>query len=432
MRIQSKVVVGYDLGNDTSQISYSYLTDENIITLSSEQGSIPTQLCKRIGTNQWFFGNEAKRMAGNQDVINVDNLVEQALADNVIPIDGAVYDAKDLLVEFVKKSLDSMRADVSFDQIQLLVITVEDLNERTNQLLDHIVSELPIRKHITMYQSKEEAFFHYIIQNLAVSRNQVLLVDGTEKYLKILRLEMNQSVIPVVGFVEKIEYTFFPTVGTNSIKSDWQYDKKNLDEELLTIFKNLVEQYEISSIFLFGDFFVGEWCEKTLDYLIKPYQSLNKTMKRKVFIGNNLVSKGSCYFAKNIIKGNRLEEQYIFLGDNKLKSDISIQAIENGGIVKKKLLEAGCVWQEASCDIDFIMKENQEIQFLIELYRKREQRTVSMKLVGMPIRPPRTTRVKIKMRMISECLVDVKVEDLGFGTFYPSSRATWNRELTLE
>ncbi|MFI3200575.1 MAG: DUF5716 family protein [Eubacteriales bacterium] len=438
MRIQSKIVVGYHLGNYTSQISYSYLTEEETVTLPRERGSIPTQLCKRIGMNQWFFGGEAKRMAGNTDVITVSHLLEQALLGSVIQVDGNAYQAKDLLVVFIQKSMELIKMEASYEQIQLFVITVEELNEQMIRLLDEIVVKLPIRKHIIMYQGKEEAFFHYIIKDPTVCMNQVLLVDGTEKHLKIFRLEMDQNITPVVAFVEKTEYTFLETSDEGIGKSGLQYDSKKLDQELLILLKKLLEEHEISALFLFGDFFISQWCEDTLAYLKEPYRITqgkeigSSDRYRKVFIGNNLVSKGNCYFAKNMIKGNRVEEQYIFLGNDKLKSDISIQTMENGNVIIKKMLEAGSIWYEASCNIDFIMHQDLELRFFIEMYQLKEKRIVSMKLAGMPARPPRTTRIKVRMRMITESLVEIQVEDLGFGNLYPSSKLAWNEEIELE
>ena len=63
-----KIIIGYDLGNAFSQISYSYLSQDcEVETLSCVAGeehyNIPTVLCKRQGTGQWLFGREALRFA---------------------------------------------------------------------------------------------------------------------------------------------------------------------------------------------------------------------------------------------------------------------------------------------------------------------------------------------------------------------------------
>lgn len=57
-----KLIVGYDLDDEYSQISYC-MADGDVETLSSVAGTenynIPTVLCKREGVNQWFCGREA-------------------------------------------------------------------------------------------------------------------------------------------------------------------------------------------------------------------------------------------------------------------------------------------------------------------------------------------------------------------------------------
>ena len=75
------IIVVYDLGNQFCQISYYVQGTENIETVASVAGtenySIPTVLCKRSGVNQWFYGKEALRYAGEQDGVLVENLLDQ-------------------------------------------------------------------------------------------------------------------------------------------------------------------------------------------------------------------------------------------------------------------------------------------------------------------------------------------------------------------
>ena len=78
-----KVIVGYDLGNKYAQIScYVTGSEEEIRTLSSVAGSsvytIPLALSKRQGVNQWFYGSEAIRYAGEEEGILVENLLKLA------------------------------------------------------------------------------------------------------------------------------------------------------------------------------------------------------------------------------------------------------------------------------------------------------------------------------------------------------------------
>ena len=60
---QKGIVIGYDLCKQFAQISYCFLDDKNVETLSAFSGeekfNIPLCLRKRDGVNQWYFGREA-------------------------------------------------------------------------------------------------------------------------------------------------------------------------------------------------------------------------------------------------------------------------------------------------------------------------------------------------------------------------------------
>ena len=62
-RNNAKMVIGYDLGRQFSQVSYYAVGDADPCTVSpvagTEQYNIPTVLCKRVGVSQWYYGKEA-------------------------------------------------------------------------------------------------------------------------------------------------------------------------------------------------------------------------------------------------------------------------------------------------------------------------------------------------------------------------------------
>ena len=53
-----KLIVGYDLGGEYSQISFAVSEEGEAETFSQVAGAeiynIPTALCKKYGTNQWL------------------------------------------------------------------------------------------------------------------------------------------------------------------------------------------------------------------------------------------------------------------------------------------------------------------------------------------------------------------------------------------
>ena len=88
----SKYLLGFDLGNKTSQISYLSDKDEEIETLSvitgTKQYNIPTVLFKRMGVNQWYYGKEALKKKETEEGTFLEDLVEKAREGYPIMVEG--------------------------------------------------------------------------------------------------------------------------------------------------------------------------------------------------------------------------------------------------------------------------------------------------------------------------------------------------------
>ena len=69
---KGSVLAGYDLGERYSQISYCIFGQEDVDTVATvvgtKQYNIPTMLCKRKGTNLWFYGKDAVKNAEQEDM----------------------------------------------------------------------------------------------------------------------------------------------------------------------------------------------------------------------------------------------------------------------------------------------------------------------------------------------------------------------------
>ncbi len=427
MRTQSKVVVGYDLGNFTSQISYSYVSEDNPITLScvpdKQVYNIPTQLGKRLGVNQWFHGEEANRLAYQGEVVLVDNLLRCAIGNEVINIENVDYQAKDLLALFMKKSFELIKSVAAYEHIALLVITIDELNQTTIPLLEQITSDLPIRQQCIVYQTREDAFFHYTTHMpKSIWEQQVVLVDSSEQYVRIFRLEMQKNQSPIIAFVDKIQCDTFSLRKLPDIEGAEQVFYEKSDAELLWHLRKVIDYHQVTTVYFIGDVFVEEHFSQTLGYTCK---------KQRVFLGNNLFSKGACYLAKDMLMGTTLEDRHIFLGNDKLKSTIAVNAFAKGKEVLVPLLSAGTNWYEAETEVDFLMDEEQSMEILVSHITSEESFVVKMELDGMPKRPKRATRIRLRAQMLTEIMCRVEVSDLGFGEIFKQTGLSWTKEIEI-
>ncbi len=165
-----KLVVGYDLGEEYSQISYR-MGEDDVETLSSvageEQYNIPTVLCKRPGVNQWFYGKEALRCAQEDEGILVGNILQLALTGEPVQIEGITFDPTALLALFMKRSLGLLSQVSSPERITALMITCEKLDGRFIEVLNQAVDSMHLKTDKVYYQSHAESFYNYVIQQPA-------------------------------------------------------------------------------------------------------------------------------------------------------------------------------------------------------------------------------------------------------------------------
>lgn len=160
-------VLGYDLGDEVSQISYLASDADMPETLSvlagSELYNIPTTLCRRRDVNQWFFGREAERKIQTEDVIPVLHLVEAARKGDKLEIAGMEYDPVALLTLFVKRSLSLLSMEMSMEHIEAVMFTTARLDSRMVEVLSALTDGLDLKTKQVFYQSHEESMYYYML-----------------------------------------------------------------------------------------------------------------------------------------------------------------------------------------------------------------------------------------------------------------------------
>lgn len=121
--------------------------------------------------------------------------------------------------------------------------------------------------------------------------------------------------------------------------------------------------------------------------------------ERRVFLGNNLYSKGACYAARQRMTPGSVSEGYVFLGKDMLKANISLYVEKRGQDSCHPLLDAGTNWYDAKAEIDFLLEEENRFSLRITPLNGGEIRDVEIALTGLPQRPARTTRIHLQIDM---------------------------------
>ncbi|MDE5907256.1 MAG: hypothetical protein K2H52_00690 [Lachnospiraceae bacterium] len=422
-----KMAVGYDLGRRFAQISYCALEETEPETVSAvagtEQYNIPALLCKRRGVGQWYYGKEAIKFAKEEDGILIEDLITLAQRGEDVMVEGEAFDPAALLTLFVKRSLSLLSMRAPFNQIEAFMFTVEELTPRMVDVLEKVAAGLKLGDARICFQSHMESFYAYTLhQDKELWRNDVVIFEYHDM-LKSLCLECNTRTMPQVVFIEQADY---PEMGRRVWKED-EEEKKQQMEELDQLFLGIAQESLrdriVSTVFLLGDGFKENWAKESLKFLCR---------NRRAFQGNNLYSKGACYGMMERLNPSKEWKDYVYLGADKLKSNIGIRALRRGEDSYYAVLDAGTNWYEAAADFDLILESGNTVDFVITPLTGGNVTNRILTLEGLPERPKRTTRLNVHIEMTAVNQAAITIEDMGFGELFKSSGKAWTQTVMVQ
>lgn len=433
----NKYMVGFDLGDRDSQISFCSLNQPEAETVPAVAGTkrynIPTVLCKRTGVNQWLFGREALRIGEAKEGSLVENLFSGAITEKKTVIEEVEYDALTLLTLFVKKCFGLFTTVAPLDKIEVLMFTAAKSDERVIEVMKQVVDTLGFTAVKVLFQNHEESYYYYLLHQPPEFRMSGSVILDFEETLKVYLLEWNKRTTPVVSFAVEKEFPECRQPFWSEDEAEKEGQMRALDQRFLDIAVEIFQNRMIGSVFLVGSGFQEDWADRSLQYICRG---------RRVFKGNNLYSKGAAFGAYEKFCPTKEGKEHIFLGQEKLKTNIGLQVVREGKESYLALLDAGINWYEAVCEKEFYLETGDSFQMtltpLTNVFPEKEAagkypvRYEKIELSGLPERPEGVTRLHIALRMCDAGTLHIKTEDLGFGEIYPASGLVWERDIPLQ
>ncbi len=430
MEGNTRYVVGYDLNDNLTQISYYEIDNDSPTTLVSdgenERLGIPTLLCKRRKVSQWSFGTEARRLIQNEGGAEVGRLLSMAAGGKELVIEGEHFGGLDLLILFIRKSLGLLSVYVPLEQVEKFVFTVPVLNKDMINVLERVATVIPVDRDRILFQSYSESVYFYMIhQQQDLWETESVVFDHDGRMMTCYHLKMNHRTTPVVGMIDEYTFSDVKVPDAGSLEEEQAQNEElieAMDEELEGIVHDFLMTRSVRSVYLIGEGFEGEWCKKTLRFLC---------MGRRVFQGKNMYSKGACYYGMDKLRPTELNEKYIFLGKDKLQFNLGM----NIDIKDKEdyiaLADGGENWFDISTVVEFLLVRGSRIELLVTPLDGKEIRNITINLDGLPSRPEKTTRLRMKVSFLSGDTVKIFIEDMGFGELFPTSGRKWETEVKI-
>ena len=410
MERRENVYVGIDINDRYAMISYYKLNMDEPETVSTIAGSeyyqIPTLLAKRKALGQWYYGDDARKMAKTSEVLCVDNLLKRAVNGETIRIDDETYEAWQLLAMFLKKVMDLPQKLGGARSCDRLILSVERLSRANMEVFWKIAPLLGLLPEQFMVIDHKESFYYFALsQQESLWIHDVYLFENDGRNVHFYGLKRNTRTTPQVVSIKE------------SIKTPLEERK---DEEFLHILQKAFENQIITTVYLVGDGFEGGWMKDSLTYICRG---------RRAFMGNNLYSKGACY--AGFIRDHHEGWNCIYMGENEMKFNLSLKIRDRGELSFKTLISAGKNWFETKGECEVILSGSAEIDFWKQLPNSREAVIETLELTDLPSRPDRTTRLRITATPVSDEKIEVRIRDLGFGEIYRSTDKVWKYTMTM-
>lgn len=410
-------ILGMDLDDWSAQISFwlpGAQTPETISTGDGEEDRIPAVLCRRTERDVWTYGKEALETARRGGGVLADRLLSRALAGEQLEIGGEWFEAAALLALFIKRSLSLLGGAMRPEKADFFMFTLERVDRQALEMVERIALLLSLPPERVSCQSRAESFFFYnISQPEELWRHSCLICDFGGERLKTLLLEVNRHTRPATVTVAQEEHP----------ELERQDDREEMDEAFLSIFRSVSDGRIIDTVYLIGDGFAGEWYPKTLAVMCR---------NRRVFQGNNLYSKGACYGGKAKRPGGGVSgREYVYLGSDMLRVNVGLLTEKRGKETCLSLLDAGMNWFDARGECEFLLDADHTFTLRLTPVSGKKLREVVVTLSGVPERPPFATRIFLAASCPDAETVRLRMEDRGFGGFFPSSGLAWEESLPL-
>ncbi len=410
MPMTDPFVVGLELNEkDVRVCVYDTAKKKAVSVMTGEDknaGDSPAHMAFDVEKNIWCFGTKADQVVARQDSVLYDNVYEKCLRAETFPVSGGETEPHIVLGELMKQALEQADIKTPAASIRVMVLTVPVISQKLTFVVEEAFRYMGMSEKQAFLQDYNESFFtHTYYQKSEVfNRNAGLYYFPDETKAQFRMLKSDSNTRPTTVMVEEFPETTLPM------------EPKERDARFCEYIRQTTQGEEFSGFFLVGRGFERYWARESLLLLCKA--------QRKVFYGNNLFAKGACYSALEKTDRARINN-VLFLGNDLVRKNIGIELISHNQPVYHPLIAAGIHWFEAESGCEVILNNENRVVFRVDHMENRKRTKLSMPLDNLPKRPPRTTRLRIRLKFTAVDKCEVTVTDLGFGEMFPSSGMVW-------
>ena len=409
-------VIGFDLNDQYCQISYCHEGMQEPETKEVVGDNYQIPLAIGMYHNRWTYGQEAIRHGLGENGILCDRLLSRALAGESVSFGEKEISAAGLLEKFIELSLSS------YDAISYIVFSVPSVTEEIVRLLKTIGERLGLEQNHTIVQDYKESFCHFMFdQPKELWQYEAALFYCDKDQVSAFMMKRIDTGYNRYGsafiMVEEVSHAAmselhvsFPVMNVDSAME--------ADVRFMHWVNGVFDRRRISSVFLTGEGFETNWYPETLKVMCNG---------RRVFIGNNLYSKGACYDAFRRYLGRT--DGPVYLDESKMTDRICLKVRSGDKEELYPIVSWGEHWYESDCVYEVLLDGNEPIELYQNSLATGEEKTITVNLDGLPDRKNYSLRLRIQANFLDENRCRIRFTDAGFGEIFPET--DFSTEITV-
>ncbi|MBR3537951.1 MAG: hypothetical protein IKN79_02625 [Eubacterium sp.] len=411
--------IGMDLCSDFTQLSYyNDITrePESVSQLNNKETYLmPNILFYSTETGHWYVGGEASEARFHEEGIIIDGLIENLAEKSVVTVEGEEYTYPQLFVKMVKLHIESFLFRYEDATIRKLVISVPEYNALIYQLLSGLYKEMDVPESAIEITSHLDSGLYYIFnQEQELWINSVALYDYNADGLNYYRIDISRNRKPEIVTVTHEDYS------SQMSMAIYGNDLYQMDTDFTRIAEYEMKKAYISSVYLTGVAFTNKWMKKSTAVLCQG---------RRVFVGQNIYTKGACYRAVGGDYQDFYERFFIETKENVL-FDVGISPGDDKDTFIP-IVSGGKQWYNIRGKINVILDDTDMITLVYRSRHTQEEKRETVQIHGIPKRPNKTTKLSLSVEFENPTDGAVIIRDMGFGKLFPTTNKIYRKEFSI-
>lgn len=415
-----EIFLGLDLCKKNIQMSYfqeDKQEPESICQLNNtETYQMPNVMFFSEKEETWYVGNEVSNVRFLEEGTMIEDVLENVDSSEYVMVKNKDYTYEELLLILLKTHIDEFISRWEDGKLCALTVALETYQPKVYKVLGRLREELKLSKEQFYIMSHENAFFQYVMnQDEKLRNNSVAMFEYGTEGMEYYRIDKKYQGKTEIFYMQR-----------EDMKTELPYgmlfeDVEQLDTHFADIARVKMKETYISMVYLTGPGFNDQWIEESTKVLCDG---------RRVFMGQNIYTKGACYHAK--LGAYEKDKDCILCTEESMPLDIGISVGDTEGRnYFYPIAVGGREWYNMKGKATLFLDDTNRVDLVYQDKVTKEIKKEVIEIHGLPKRPPKTTKLSLEIELFDERTGAIVIRDVGFGKIYPTTNKIYRKEFTV-